>query len=118
MVICHGPPPGTRGGRFGLVPVMMEKLRPEVIILLGDGGGDADRAIAERWGQMLGGNPELIGAEQPYLRLKAGRTTNPLQMAPIAENPTIQDDLSSGMEAPESGPAAIEPLGNGHPDRA
>jgi hypothetical protein len=118
LVICHGPPPGTRGGRFGLVPVMMEKLRPDVIILLGDGGGDRDRATAERWGQMLGGNPELIGSEQPYLRLKAGRTSNPLQMAPIAENPTLQDDLPPGTGPSENEVPENEPPGNGFPGRA
>ena len=28
LAICDGPPGGTRGGRLGLVPVMLDKLRP------------------------------------------------------------------------------------------
>lgn len=103
LVICDGPPGNTRGGRYGLVPVMLEKLREDCIVLLDDGARDGERSIASRWGQMLGGNPELIGTDKPFLRLKAGRTTNPLQVAPISENPTIDEDL----------PADI-----GHPDRA
>jgi hypothetical protein len=93
LVICDGPPGGTRGGRYGLVPVMLDKLRPDCTILLDDGARDKERDIANRWGQMLGGNPELIGSEKPFLRLVGGRTSNPLQIAPIAENPLIEDGL-------------------------
>ena len=75
LVICDGPPGGTRGGRYGLVPVMLEKLRPDCTILLDDGARDDERAIAARWGQMLATNPELIGKDKPYIRLRAGRTT-------------------------------------------
>jgi hypothetical protein len=93
LVVCDGPPGGTRGGRYGLVPVILDKLREDCVILLDDGARDEERSIASRWGQMLGGNPELIGNEKPFIRLKAGRTNHPLQTAPIAENPSIQDDL-------------------------
>lgn len=74
LVICDGPPGGTRGGRYGLVPVMLDKLRPDCTILLDDGARDDERAIAARWGQMLATNPELIGKEKPFIRLRAGRT--------------------------------------------
>jgi hypothetical protein len=74
MVICDGPPGGTRGGRYGLVPVMLDKLRADCIILLDDGARDGERAVAARWGQMLATNPELIGKEKPFIRLRAGRT--------------------------------------------
>lgn len=81
LVICDGPPGGTRGGRYGLVPVMLDKFRPDCTILLDDGAREDERAIAARWGQMMGGNPELIGSEKPFIRLRGGRTTNPLQAA-------------------------------------
>jgi hypothetical protein len=70
LVICDGPPGGTRGGRFGLVPVLLEKLRPDVTILLDDGGREAEMAIAERWAKLINGKPELIGTEKPYIRLQ------------------------------------------------
>ena len=75
LVICDGPPGGTRGGRYGLVPVMLEKLRSDCTILLDDGAREDERAIATRWGQMLATNPELIGKEKPFIRLRGGRTT-------------------------------------------
>jgi hypothetical protein len=101
LVICDGPTGGTRGGRYGLVPVMMEKLRSDCVILLGDGAGEVARSITQRWGQMLGGNPELIGKEKPFIRLIAGRTKDPLHTAPIAENPSLEDQPPAGIGQPE-----------------
>jgi hypothetical protein len=72
MVICDGPPGGTRGGRYGLVPVMLDKLRHDCVLLLDDGARQEEREIATRWGQMIMSKPELIGAEKPYFRLQAG----------------------------------------------
>lgn len=74
LVICDGPPGGTRGGRYGLVPVMLDKLRPDCTILLDDGARDEERAIAARWGRMLETSPETVGSEKPFIRLQAGRS--------------------------------------------
>ena len=38
LVVCDGPPSGTLGGRYGLVPVMREHLQPGCVILLDDAG--------------------------------------------------------------------------------
>jgi hypothetical protein len=73
LVICDGPPGSTRGGRLGLVPVMLEKLRADCTILLDDGARAEERAIAERWASMLAGEAELIGTEKPYFRVRAGQ---------------------------------------------
>lgn len=107
LVVCDGPPYDTRGGRFGLVPAMYEKLRDDCVILLDDGARDEERSIANRWAQMLGGNPELVGTEKPFIRLKAGRTRNPLKMAPIAEN-----------EGGLTGAEGVDPPGNVNPGQA
>jgi hypothetical protein len=72
LVICDGPPGGTRGGRFGLVPVMREKLRPDCTILLDDGGREDEREIASLWAAMLGAHEETFGTEKPFIRLRAG----------------------------------------------
>ncbi len=71
MVICDGPPAGARGGRYGLVPVMMDKLRPDCVVLLDDGDRADEQAIAGRWAQLLGASPEIIGSDNPYIRLQA-----------------------------------------------
>lgn len=79
LVICDGPPGGTRGGRYGLVPVLLDKLRPDCTLLLDDGARDEERAIADRWARLVGGRPELIGSEKPFIRLRAGKSMqNPL----------------------------------------
>ena len=77
LVICDGPPGGTRGGRYGLVPVMLDKLRMDCTILLDDGAREEERAIAERWAQVLAGRAELIGREKPYFRIRAGHNPPP-----------------------------------------
>jgi Methyltransferase domain len=84
MVVCGGPPGGTRGGRYGLVPVMLEKLRQDCVLLLADGAREQERLIATRWGQMIMAKPELMGSDKPYLRLRAGSASPP---APVKSGP-------------------------------
>ncbi len=72
-MVCDGPPETTRGGRYGLVPVMLEKLRADCTILLDDGAREGERETAERWAKLLGCTPEIIGTEKPYIRLKASQ---------------------------------------------
>ena len=88
MVICDGPPGGTRGGRYGLVPVMLEKLRHDCVLLLDDGAREQERLIATRWGQMIMAKPELIGTDKPYFRLRAGSAVPP---APVIGRPILDE---------------------------
>lgn len=81
LVVCDGPPGGTRGGRYGLVPVMLDKLSPDCTILLDDGARQEEKEIADRWSKLLAANPELIGEEKPYIRLKAGHNPRPALQA-------------------------------------
>jgi hypothetical protein len=48
LVVCDGPPGGTPGGRYGLLPVAGKRLRPGTVVLL----DDAERA--ERWTEEAG----------------------------------------------------------------
>ena len=73
LVVCDGPPGTTRGGRYGLVPVMLDKLRADCTILLDDGAREGEQDTAERWAKLLGGSPETVGTEKPYIRLKAAQ---------------------------------------------
>jgi len=73
LVVCDGPPGTTRGGRYGLVPVMLERLGADCTILLDDGAREGEQDIAARWAELLGCVPEIIGTEKPYIRLKATR---------------------------------------------
>ena len=55
LVVCDGPPSRrTKGGRYGLAPVMRDRLEPGCIILFDDAEREEDIAIARRWEAELG----------------------------------------------------------------
>jgi hypothetical protein len=92
LVVCDGPPGGTRGGRYGLVPVMMDKLRADCTILLDDGARAEEQSIAGRWAQLLGASPAIIGSDKPYIRLQAVPAEE--QPLPPAKKVELPDKLS------------------------
>jgi hypothetical protein len=69
LVICDGPPGDTRGGRYGVVPVMKERLRNDCVILLDDTARDAEQRIAKRWASELNVTYDTLGHENPYVRM-------------------------------------------------
>jgi hypothetical protein len=73
MVICDGPPGTTKGGRYGLVPVMKERLGRDCVILLDDVSRDDEAAIARRWQAELGTSYSVRGKSKPYAELVVGQ---------------------------------------------
>lgn len=69
LVICDGPPGSTRGGRYGLVPVMRDRLKAGTTILLDDGARPQEQDVARHWAQVLPASHQLEGTEKPYIRL-------------------------------------------------
>jgi hypothetical protein len=53
LIICDGPPGSTKGGRYGVVPVLKEKLAPGTIILLDDADREAEADALKRWSELL-----------------------------------------------------------------
>jgi hypothetical protein len=49
MVICDGPPGTTRGGRFGLVPVLADRLGGGCVIMLDDFSRPDEQEISRAW---------------------------------------------------------------------
>lgn len=49
LVICDGPPGATKGGRYGLLPVMSPRLKPGTAILLDDAGRPGEIQLIRRW---------------------------------------------------------------------
>ena len=49
FVVCDGPPGSTRGGRYGVVPVLKERFAPGCILLLDDTQRPQERLIMKRW---------------------------------------------------------------------
>ena len=70
LVVCDGPPGTTRGGRYGLVPVMRDRLEPGCIILLDDAGRQGERAIARRWAAELGASYRVCGSTKPFIEMR------------------------------------------------
>ena len=69
LVLCDGPPGGSRGGRYGLAAIMRERLKPGCVILLDDAGREHERATARRWEAELGASSEILGSEKPYIEM-------------------------------------------------
>jgi hypothetical protein len=49
LVVCDGPPGGTRGGRYGLMPLCYRYFASGCTILLDDAERDEERKILTRW---------------------------------------------------------------------
>ncbi len=49
FVICDGPPGETRGGRYGLLPVLGDRLGPQSVILLDDTERASEAEVLRRW---------------------------------------------------------------------
>lgn len=69
LVICDGPPSKTRGGRFGLMPVMHSALSSECIILLDDAERQEEQDIADNWQRRYGTRHTMVGEEKPYFHI-------------------------------------------------
>ena len=72
LVICDGPPAQTRGGRYGLVPVLGSRLGHGAVILLDDADRDLERDTVSRWQSERGARVEEEGVVQPYFRITIG----------------------------------------------
>jgi hypothetical protein len=49
LVVCDGPPGMTRGGRYGLLPVMGTRLARDCAIIMDDTFRRRERKVIERW---------------------------------------------------------------------
>jgi hypothetical protein len=60
LIICDGPPGSTRGGRFGLLPVMRPCLNSGTTILLDDAGRPGEIELIKRWEQEVKFDTNII----------------------------------------------------------
>jgi hypothetical protein len=54
LVICDGPPGTTRGGRYGLLPVMRTRLPKGSLVLLDDTARPEEQELIQRWATEAG----------------------------------------------------------------
>ena len=69
LVVCDGPPKGTLGGRYGMLPRMREFLRPGCVILLDDLDRKEEVGILEQWSSELRTQFTIQDGENPYGRV-------------------------------------------------
>ena len=69
LTVCDGPPGTTKGGRYGLMPVMGDRLAG-CIILLDDAGRPEEQEIARRWNSERRSEYSTLGVEKPYIRMQ------------------------------------------------
>jgi hypothetical protein len=98
VVVCDGPPSATRGGRYGLGPVMKDRMGPECLILLDDAVRQAEQAVVLQWTRELGARAQYGGKEKSFFTLTIGGD------APV----------SKGIKQESDRPA----IDQGHPRRA
>jgi len=70
FVVCDGPPGGTRGGRYGLGPLMRPYMAPGCILLIDDTQRQHETEIVQRWCAELEASVVHEGAT--YTVLKVG----------------------------------------------
>jgi hypothetical protein len=66
LVICDGPPGCTRGGRFGMLPVMRERLAPGCRLYVDDAQRPEEASMLARWAALEGRDFTIYGSEKPY----------------------------------------------------
>ena len=67
LVICDGPPGDTPGGRYGLLPILGDRLRKGTIILLDDAERADEQAVLDRWAKDAGWQYKIQGeADKTY----------------------------------------------------
>jgi hypothetical protein len=69
LVVCDGPPSSTRGGRYGLIPVMKSSFDKGCVILLDDASREAEQAIVKRWSDEITCSFTSVGTEKPHFRV-------------------------------------------------
>lgn len=70
LVLCDGPPGDTPGGRFGLLPQMVDSLDPNAEIIVDDSHRTDESAMIERWITESTGNLRVKRAEEVFTVLR------------------------------------------------
>lgn len=66
LVLCDGPPSDTRGGRYGMLPQISGRLRPDSVILIDDMKRQAEQDMLDAWVADYGGTFVTYGDDKPY----------------------------------------------------
>ncbi|HXG02512.1 MAG TPA: hypothetical protein VNO23_03730 [Candidatus Binatia bacterium] len=76
LVVCDGPPGDTKGGRYGLLPVLQDSLAPGAVILLDDADRPDEAAVLDRWRREAGWQVRRRG-RYAVITVPGARTASP-----------------------------------------
>jgi predicted O-methyltransferase YrrM len=74
LVVCDGPPGDTRGGRFGLLPVLGDRLEPGCPVLLDDAAREGEQAVMSEWARAYGASAVVQGRDKPFATIALPRS--------------------------------------------
>ena len=74
LVVCDGPPEATRGGRYGALPLLRDRLAPGCRILLDDASRPGETEILSRWEREFGTRTMRERTGRGYARVTIGDT--------------------------------------------
>ena len=69
LVICDGPPSGTRGGRSGMLPSVRSRMAPVCVVLLDDANRPAERQLVQEWSREAHTTPEINTSSRGFARV-------------------------------------------------
>lgn len=72
LVVCDGPPGDTRGGRYGLLPVLRQRLDAPCTILLDDATRGGETEVLARWRSEFSVAIEVRGGTDPFAVVSLG----------------------------------------------
>jgi hypothetical protein len=70
LAICDGPPGDTPGGRYGLVPILQNRLGSGCLIVIDDFQREEEQAITRRWAKETRASFTQHGTNKPYAVLR------------------------------------------------
>ncbi len=93
LVICDGPPGTTRGGRYGMMPVMRARLASGATILMDDIGRSNEQEVVRQWRSMEPLSVEIYGNSRKFAVL---------QLSEEAESSTVPSVSVNGHHVSSS----------------
>lgn len=69
LVVCDGPPSTTRGGRYGMLPMLKKFLTKECQVLLDDAQREGEQETIRLWSEEFGCSCVVDEASKPFARI-------------------------------------------------
>jgi len=66
LVVCDGPPGETRGGRYGLIPEIVEYCTKDTKIILDDAQRQGEHAVLKKWQEEFSIKFDIKGTEKKF----------------------------------------------------